>query len=845
MRQLKICKLGWAGVLNFFSFVLLLLRAEAEEFAPSAGPQTSSLLTTSTPILHPRDSGLKETALSVEFPSAGPWIPTDDRFSTFSIPAARSSTSEDQDWSEVALPSAGPGPVKARVGKLALLAELAQPPLQSKLSQVAYQGHEEVRRPPEHAVHHHHRKHKHALRQKQRQSRRNTEEFRMEFSTGSIMDSTFELYSDTGNKGPVLPRAASGGDWIFSRLVVTASLFIASFVLVCIGCWASGVYGVSLQGAAKRSNAAAEEEVIVKKPLMAPEPEGDLHPARRKVLLLYASPLFIMNTHTDALSELPRIPIEREWELLHRCLEATRIPGNDGKTCQPAPAYLAAELLTASSLQRALASCQTGRISTAVLHISAHSHRNDLGDCLVAENGKGSAHLVDGAHLQHMLPTSAPDGERSTKGVELVVLHTCNSKALGERIARGGVPHVVCADGDVLDSVSSVFIQALYARLFDGMSVMAAFRFATVAVETSPESHKKPIHSFCLLPEGASHSSVIFSSSLANAADGSHSPWQRHASTSSVLHSPLQSSMPTMPEDFMGRAFDVWSILQHLSGCRRVVVVCGANGTLPGVGKSSVLDAVHRSYELQVGGTVLAVPVRAITDPAMIYNPTTTWLQRIRTVVQAAREAAGNGHRRLSYHSVDHSNDSLSRQAAEMDPARMLQALISDLRSLAAECRTGSSRKWEVGASAATRLLLILDECDHLAQQRHFQDALCAILRNCPECKVLLSSHQRLVGAPLSHFKVIHHELEGLDQLASAKLFLRRAHRLVRMSEVVSNASVEEKEQSISVSNAKHLKLLARHPAVDRLAGNPRRIIATASLVGPSLRSLSSLPMHG
>jgi len=823
MGQLEL-RARWVGIAQLVSLALLLPCAKAGEFAPSAGPATSSLLTTSTPILHQRDVGLED---AIAEPSAGPWLSTDDlQGPQFAKTSNKGDTLDP-------VPSAGPG--AARAGRLVLLEGLSKLTaksklqhairrrraaerlsVQSSLQQVAYHSYdaEQAREPYSH---------KHRLRRLQQH--RNMEEVRMEFIAGSTE------HAAIGDRDLIMLRTTSG-EWILPKLAVTASLFVASFVVFCIGCCASGVYSAVLQGVGKRANAATNDgDVVTKKLLMAQESEGDAASLqRRQLLLLYASPLFIIDNKTDALQELPRIPFEREWDLLQRCLEAARTPGRHDASNQLAPAYLAAELLTASSLQRALASCQQGRISTAVIHISAHSHRNELGHSLVAENGKGSAHLVDSAHLEHMLPMNAMDASEFVSGVELVVLHTCNSKALGERFASGGVPHVVCADGDVLDSVSSVFIQALYARLFAGMTVMAAFRFALVALQTSPEIQKKGAHDFCLLPEGASHNSVIFNSRV-----GMES-WHPHAQSSLVLHSPLESTLPTMPEDYLGRAFDVWSILQHLAGSRRVVVVCGANGTSPGVGKSVVLDAVHRAYELQVGGIVLAVAVRAITDPAMIHSPTTTWLHRIRAAVQAAREATASGDNPCA--ACSHAS---SWQAIDTDPVKALQGVISDLTSLAAECRTRANRKWEAGASAATRLLLMLDECDHLAQQQHFQVALCAILRSCPECKVILSSHQRLVGATLSHFKVVHHELHGLDPIATARLFLRRAHRLVRMEEI---AQTEEKDQMISVSNTKHLKLLARHPAIDRLAGNPRRIIAIASLVGPSLRSLSCLPMH-
>merc|ERR1719247_2653468 len=82
---------------------------------------------------------------------------------------------------------------------------------------------------------------------------------------------------------------------------------------------------------------------------------------------------------------------------------------------------------------------------------------------------------------------------------------------------------------------------------------------------------------------------------------------------SEVSLSPFGRAVPPVPEDFLGRNVDAWSVLQHLSE-RRAVVVCGEAGTEHGIGKSALLDAVHRAFAFQMGGVCVAVPLRALSD---------------------------------------------------------------------------------------------------------------------------------------------------------------------------------------------------------------------------------------
>lgn len=168
-------------------------------------------------------------------------------------------------------------------------------------------------------------------------------------------------------------------------------------------------------------------------------------------------------------------------------------------------------------------------------------------------------------------------------------------------------------------------------------------------------------------------------------------------------------------------------------------------------------------------------------------------------------------------------------------------------------------REWP---AAGGRILLLLDECDHLIQQPHFQDTLGEVLRHCASYRVVLSTQQPMVGTAGGWFKVVHHELDGVSPKDAARLFLRRTHRPIRWDEIkpcgsdgdgkydetapAASASVEGASRSDPVRLTKEneadvLALVAAHPKIAAQRGNPRRLIELASRVVPSLRSLEDL----
>jgi len=349
---------------------------------------------------------------------------------------------------------------------------------------------------------------------------------------------------------------------------------------------------------------------------------------------------------------------------------------------------------------------------------------------------------------------------------------------------------------------------------------------------------------------------------------------QRAAHTASpVVWSPFDCAVPLLPEDFYGRTLDSWSVLQHIID-RRAVVVCGASGESHGVGKSAVLDAVHRAFAFQMGGTCVSVHLGSLSEQGVVTSAI-DWIERVRSAIHLAlnencdhhRSSGGGSGPRPTASTLPHKGQidarsgaalrrRISRRGAEAKPVTRgfhplsdpiavkpaLDELMDDMVLLSEKCEARCRECPAAGSS----ILLLLDECDHLVQQPHFQDAIADVLSRCSCYRVILSTQQRMVGTGGGKFKVVHHELRGLNPKDSARLFLRRVQRPLRQEEVVPEVDLKQESRQgplmISDSNREQiLDLVASHPVVKAQRGNPRGLIHVASLVGPNLNSLHEL----
>jgi len=687
--------------------------------------------------------------------------------------------------------------------------------------------------------------------------------------------------------------------------------------------------GVAFKGAAERplpAPAAARRTGLPRQEAAREDNYAAVH-GSGKVLMLYASPLCRLDASFGGPVPMPPLPFEREWE------EVVLTPHGEAQHLRSRPAItLAASCLTAGSLQKALVRGTPGG-GASILHISAHG----AGGGLVLEDGRGTAHLLSCELLRGLLALrqeavaeSSNNNNNGKSCPRLVILNACNSQPAGLCFAESGVPHVVCTASDTRDSWSRLFLRTLYACLFQGSSVGGAFAAAMMAVRCDPSMPEAAAASFRLLPEGQAHCEVLFhvrgrSKMLYKPGTGSADCSEREEEeatarkrrwqlpTALVPGMALAPRLPELPEDFLGRSLDVWSILQHLAH-RRVIVLCDGGGEashMPGMGKSAALDAVHRSAALRLGTCCVAVQM-GVRGAQSAFGPM-QWLQQIRRAVHqvlldelrrgrpgtAARTSVPQS-RCLTRNNTNNNNN----EEEQMEDQEQMEALIRELCELASvwrhqELSTGSSQvplisttratgrsragsksgsgsssggcwrsagsasgalMFAAGGGSAGGVLLLLHGCDHLVQQQPVQEILAELLRRCPACRIVLSSRARMVGPGSGHFKVVHHELRGLEAQDAARLFLRRAQRPLTWAELRPSSAPSEASSALLAAfadnpkaavtlggphQAEILALVAAQPALAALRGSPGAIIELGSQLGPRLCSLQDLKPAG
>lgn len=529
------------------------------------------------------------------------------------------------------------------------------------------------------------------------------------------------------------------------------------------------------------------------------------------MMLLYASPLCFRDGR--GMIPLPQIPVEKEWEtVLGAYNEAAHILA---RTSSSSPGVsISAQTLTAGSLQRAITTWHPG-----VLHLSSHGVKN----CLVLEDGGGTAHFFSCSMLRGML-------ELAGSSTRLVLLNCCSLSSMGYEFVAAGVPHVVCCSCDLKDSASTVFVRNFYGFLFQGFSVQRSFNEAVVALRSHSEGQLQAASQhFRLLPETQGHEEVLFlPKAMDYDSDSSEGRlrWRRRPRRAKTCPQVQPSScwraLPSLPEDFLGRKLDVWSVLQQLNQ-RRAVVVCGAVGEDFGIGKSAILDSVHRHFTL-LGHSCVAVPLRSLSQVSWAGD----WIEKANAAIRlairecrGARMAGASSRRRRLQGPLRTGFHPLSDPSTA---ACLLDDLIDDCIVLQDLC--DARFEW---TSSGHRILLLLDECDHLVQQQQFQDALACILQRCSSYSVVLSTHQPMVPAGASKFKVVQHRLQGLVPRDAARLLLRRAQRPLRWGEIQRS----EDPSSLVILNKENetevLEAVSSQPRVAALRGNPRRLIELAN----------------
>jgi hypothetical protein len=443
------------------------------------------------------------------------------------------------------------------------------------------------------------------------------------------------------------------------------------------------------------------------------------------------------------------------------------------------------------------------------LHIAAHGEKGGL----VLEDSVGRAHIFGASTLQNLLHSHAP------QRVQLVFLNACNSFEIGHAFFNAGAGSVICTKQGctVRDEDAKYFMNTFYAALFCGRTIQAAFGIAQSALLARPSA----ADTFLLLARASA--SAPFFGAAASSSDEDPGPSDgdeagpsscsdpeeevprvermreggRSTSNTAVArlrHTTSQmrasnANLPRLPApsgDFIARELDIWAIVTHLMK-RRLVVLCGAQGTRSGVGKTAVAEEVARWSNVRK--SFASVYFLDMQGRYTVDGSEQAW-SGVHAVVR------GTGRARLT-----------------------------SMGSAFSACQQELSRQGSA--------LLVLDQADALLKNADFQRDVQEILATIPKLHILLVSQEPVNWS--GRYKAVHYGLRKLSDADTIELFLRRISRSITTADIGTSGVASPLDKARA-----HAALL-NHPIQALLDGHPRDVTEIAAKVTAKLPSLLDL----
>jgi hypothetical protein len=498
------------------------------------------------------------------------------------------------------------------------------------------------------------------------------------------------------------------------------------------------------------------------------------------VKVLFASPL-VRTTLTDVLA-VPRLDIEAEVKCLSRLVLGAKSPFG-----------LEACVATAEALRATLLDSRVH-----CLHFVTHCESG----ALVLEDGAGRAHMLDAATLQSLLSSHCTD----STAIQLVFLNSCSSFELGNVFFNAGIRAVICTKlgCSVRDDDAKYFMNTFYSTLFSGRTIQDSFGIAQTALMARPGATGDH---FLLLSRNAAARFGAVTSSDEDSSDQSDDAGpsssepdddvprvQRMRDRGKVALTSLRDRMrvasktvarplPAPSGDFLGREVDIWALVTHLNK-RRLVVLCGQQGTRSGIGKTAVAEEVSR------------------------------W-STVRKMYSSVYFVDMQGR-----YTVDGSEDVWSGVYAVVRGGARRPAGLSAFQACEVELRRQGN------------VLLVLDQSDDVVRSEQFLNDVQSLLAGSSKLHLLIVSHNPV--AWFGRYKAVHYGLRRLKDADATELFLRRAGRGLTREDFGL-------ERSAPLDKASAKAALAKHPLQEFLDGHPRAITEAASKVTGALSSLNEL----
>ena len=236
---------------------------------------------------------------------------------------------------------------------------------------------------------------------------------------------------------------------------------------------------------------------------------------------------------------------------------------------------------------------------------------------LAFEDGLGGTHALEVEKLTDLVKAGADGDDAGGQSLDFVFVSACHSDQGGEAFVAAGVPHVVAVrrEAQLQDKAACAFADQFYFALFKGKTVQQAFNIAKQGVSNDPSILRAEVESdkFLLLPVGGNHNVAL----CKDVPDG---PLDDCSPTPGLCNLPA-----FFPLQFVGRQADWHQLVTAAVGQeKRVLTLVGASG----MGKTSLALATAQYvyercvfpggvYYVQAKGAANAVELSAMVQSAL------------------------------------------------------------------------------------------------------------------------------------------------------------------------------------------------------------------------------------
>jgi len=510
---------------------------------------------------------------------------------------------------------------------------------------------------------------------------------------------------------------------------------------------------------------------------------------------------------------------------------------------------------TAESLTKILTLARARR--GLVLHLSVHAtSREPEGFGLVLEDSRGRPHILWRQSLEEILGVHESNATTPrSRGPSLLFLSACWSQQLAQIFVECGCPHVISLRTQVHDAAARRFAQQFYLSLAVRTPLLLAWESARRALRIDADRClAEQADNFLLFgQQGADRVTLE-----ALCGGGGKALEEQRTVGLSIRELEdaevfLDTKVPPRPQDFVGRAEDIYKILSVMHK-RRACVIHGPEG----VGKSAL--AVELAHFASAPGRLFSCAARVVRlETARLAGVAGTIEEALESLTVELRVSLRlwSGCSRASFASSHCSTPSLGSRcsvAASLggESPNHLDAL-EQLHPARERMRT-RLQQVERSRRSSRVLLIIDDEVGVVGSSPEVQRMLGELLDHTYRLHVLVCSREPIYQC-LGATKAVNLPLSGLDDQEAARLLLQRIHRMLEPADFFSSALSASAAPDVAAA-ARHppttmddaVRLLRGHALLRGLGGNPGAIRAVGARVhdgGPTLAQLAAaLPHH-